>query len=99
MYVRCFRHAFCIGSNEKLCNICRTLCKFHYSGTNLTKGDIELNTPFKSLIMYGCWPTDTLSTGGSTDDNIDLFSAMVLYWRPLAYKSEKNLATSTRDAQ
>ena len=75
MYVRCFRDAFFIGSNEKLCNICRTLCNSHY-GTNLT-----------------------LSTGGRTDDNIDQYPAMVLYWRPLAYKSDKKIATSTRDAQ
>ena len=53
------------------------LCKTD-SRTNLTIGGLILTTPFKSLIMYGCWPTDTLSTGGRTDYKIDLYPAMVL---------------------
>ena len=53
------------------------ICK-SYSGTNLTLGGLKLYTPFKTLIMYGCWPTDILSTGGRTDNKIDLYPAMVL---------------------
>ena len=54
---------------------------------HLTLGALELNTHFKNLIMYGCGPTDTIFTGGWTDDYIDL-SPYGPILKTLVYRSE-----------
>ena len=43
---------------------------------------LVLKTPFNRRVMSGCCPTGIPTAGGKIADNIDLYPAMVLYFRP-----------------
>lgn len=66
----------------------RTIGKSH-SGGNMRSGGLLLDTTLKSLIMPLCCLTGILSTQSretNTEDNNDLYSAIVLYLYHLSYK-------------
>ena len=66
-----FREALLRGSKGFSCSICKTNGIFLSGKIIFTLGGLELNTPFRSLIIKGCCLTKNLSTGCKTDDSIE----------------------------
>ena len=89
--VKCFSETLEIGSKSLLVKKTRIFPKSH-SGTNLFSGGLVLKIPFKRRIMSGCWPIAIPSTGGRIADNMDLYPAIVLYFRPDWNKDERKSA-------